>query len=279
MQFRIEKLAENLDFPEGPAFAPDGSLWFVEVNGGNLVRWLADHLDRYPTGGSPNGLAFDRAGRAWFCDAQQNAIRRFDLATGEWMTVVDTFEDNPLNKPNDLAFDAQGNLVFSCPGRSLYDPAGYVCCLTPEGRLTKIAEAMYFPNGLAFVDEGHTLVIAETYRQRLWIGGWDAAATRWVDPKAWVDFGGQPGPDGMAFGADGQLYVAVYRSSQIKAVGPQGQVVRGYDLPGNNPTNAAFDPCNGELGLVVTEAERGLLLSLPDLGPGVPPYDGGEVRA
>jgi hypothetical protein len=35
-----------------------------------------------------------------------------------------------------------------------------------------------------------------------------------------------------------------------------------------NPTNAAFDPTN-RLGLVVTEAEKGLLLSLPEVGPGV----------
>ena len=31
-------LADGLDFPEGPAFAPDGSLWFVEYKGGRLVR-------------------------------------------------------------------------------------------------------------------------------------------------------------------------------------------------------------------------------------------------
>jgi gluconolactonase len=277
MQCRIEELAANLDFPEGPAFAPDGSLWFVELNAGNLVRWSANHLHRYPSSGSPNGLAFDRVGRAWFCDARQNAIRRFDPATEEWITVVNNLKGGPLNNPNDLAFDARGNLIFTCPGRSLHDPTGYVCCLTPEGQLTKIAEGMYFPNGLAFVDEGRTLVIAETYRQRLRKGAWDAVLTRWLDPKPWVDFGGEPGPDGMAFGAGGQLYVAVYRSAQIKVVDPQGQVIREYDLPGSNPTNAAFDPRKGNLGLVVTEAERGLLLSLPDLGPGVPLFDGGEV--
>jgi gluconolactonase len=130
---------------------------------------------------------------------------------------------------------------------------------------------LYFPNGLAFVDGGRALVIAETYRQRLWKGRWDAVSGVWIDPQPWAELGGLPGPDGMALGADGLLYVAVYRSGQIKVVDAQGAIVTGYDLPGMNPTNVAFDP-SGRLGLVVTEAERGLLLSLPGLGPGEPLY-------
>ena len=31
-------LAENLAFPEGPAFASDGALWCVELLAGNLLR-------------------------------------------------------------------------------------------------------------------------------------------------------------------------------------------------------------------------------------------------
>jgi hypothetical protein len=60
----------------------------------------------------------------------------------------------------------------------------------------------------------------------------------------------------MALGDDELLYVAV------------------FDLPGSNPTNVAFDPA-GPLGLVVTEAERGDILCLPELGPGAHLFDGG----
>jgi gluconolactonase len=71
----------------------------------------------------------------------------------------------------------------------------------------------------------------------------------------------------MALGADGLLYVAVYGSSQVKVFSPDGRQVSEQTLPGNNPTNCAFDP-SGQLGLVVTEAEQGKLWSLPELGPG-----------
>jgi gluconolactonase len=46
-----------------------------------------------------------------------------------------------------------------------------------------------------------------------------------------------------------------------------GDSIDAVEIPGDNPTNVAFDP-GGELGLVVTEADRGELLSFPDLGSG-----------
>ncbi len=36
-------LLDGLHFPEGPAFAPDGSLWLVELQGGALVRYANGH--------------------------------------------------------------------------------------------------------------------------------------------------------------------------------------------------------------------------------------------
>lgn len=268
-------LAKGLNFPEGPAFDTQARLWLVEVRGGSLVRWSDGGVERHSTGGVPNGLAFDRAGRAWLCD-QRGLVRHFDPMIGDWQTMANTIDGQPLNKPNDLAFDGLGNLVFTCPGNSRTDPSGYVCCLKLDGSVKKIAETMYFPNGLAFLDGGHTLVVAETYRQRLWKGEWDAEASRWVNAQPWADVGGRPGPDGMALGKNGLLYVAVFGSGQIKGVDAHGQIVEAYKLPGMNPTNVAFDP-SGQLGLVVTEAERGLLLSMPQLGPGVRLFDGGDA--
>jgi gluconolactonase len=264
---KIEVLAEGLDFPEGPAFTPDGELWCVELKGGNLVRWNEQGHARFATGGAPNGLAFDRYGLAWFCDAQQCAIRTFDPSTRQFKTVVDALDGQPLYKPNDLAFDARGNLLFTCPGDSRHAPTGYVCCLSASGELTKIADGLYFPNGLALIDDGLGLVVAETCQQRLWKGHWDAAARRWGEARPYANVSNLPGPDGMALGADGLMYVAVYRSGQIRAFSAFGEFVSAFNLPGMNPTNAAFDPAE-RLGLVVTEAEKGLLLSLPELGPG-----------
>lgn len=270
----VQVLAEGLRFPEGPAFDSRGRLWLVELKGAGLAWWQDGRLTRVPVGGAPNGIAIDARDRVWFCDSAERAIRRHDPATGATETMVAMRDGVPLDKPNDLCFDAAGNLLFTCPGDSRSEPTGYVCCLSVDGVLTTIADGKFFPNGLALV--GGDLVLAETYRQRLWRGRWDAASRTWVDARPWsAGTGGKPGPDGMALGADGRLYVAVYGAGAIKVVEADGAIAAAYALPGQNPTNCAFDPAR-RLGLVVTEAETGRLLSLPALGPGAALHDGKE---
>lgn len=259
-------LLTNLAFPEGPAFAPDGSLWLVELKGGCLVRLKPNgQLTRFAVGGQPNGIAIDAPGRIWFCDAGQNAIRRFDPATHRLETLAETLDGQPLDKPNDLAFDATGNLVFTCPGNSRRESTGYVCVLLPDGRVRKIADGLYFPNGLAFDAEGRHLFIAETYRHRIWKGRWNAPTAEWTNARVWCEVGGPDGPggpDGMAIDEQGNLYVAVYGTGEIRVVGPAGHIHEHLRLPGQNPTNCAFIPADPP-GLVITEAEHGQVLRLP----------------
>ena len=257
-------LASGLAFPEGPAFAPNGSLWAVELKNESLIQLANDVLTRYRVGGAPNGIAIDANGLVWFCDAAQNAIRRFDPVTGQTTTMASDAAGQPLDKPNDLAFDSAGNLVFTCPGNSRQEPTGYVCVLTPDGQVRKIITDKYFPNGLAFSADGQSLTIAETYRHRLWKGRWNAQTRKWTDAHVWATVegpNGPGGPDGLAVGQDGNLYVAVYGTGGIHVVSPTGTVTHCLDVPGQNPTNCAFDP-SGRLGLIVTEAEHGQILSL-----------------
>jgi gluconolactonase len=257
-------LSSDLRFPEGPAFAPDGSLWAVELKGGSLVRLRDGQLIRHHVSGSPNGIAIDEQGRIWFCDAEKNAIRRFDPLTQQVVKIIGEVDGEALNKPNDLAFDADGNLVFTCPGNSRQEPSGYVCVLEKDGTIKKITTDKYFPNGLAFSADGKTLVIAETYRNRLWKGQWNSKECEWMDPEVWCETGvvnGPGGPDGMAYAENGDLYVAVYGTASVRVVSPNGTVVEKISLDSQNPTNCAFDP-SGKLGLVITEAEKGEILSV-----------------
>ena len=136
MKKKLEIIAQGLQFPEGPAFDSMGKLWCVDIDGGNLVRCDEHKMEKIPTGGAPNGLLFDREGIAWFCDAGLNAIRCYHPEENRFWTVVNCLQHKPLDKPNDLAFDAVGNLLFTCPGNSRKEPSGYVCCYSTKGVLT-----------------------------------------------------------------------------------------------------------------------------------------------
>ncbi len=272
----VHVLAEGLAFPEGPAFDPQGYLWCTELGAGNLVRWAEGEWVRISTGGRPNSLAFDRQGRAWVPDSEQNAIRRYDPADDTWETLLADLDGRPLLSPNDLTFDAKGNLIFTCPNFASEASDGYVVCLKPDGSAQIVAEGYYRPNGLDVIDGGKALVVADTFQKTIFKGAWDDSACQWNEVQAWAKVGGREGPDGMAPGADGLLYQAIYGDGIIRVIDASGETVKAINLPGRNPTNVAIDP-SGKLGLVVTEAEKGLLLSFPEIQPGVANFDGGDA--
>lgn len=255
-------IISGLRFPEGPAFDRHKNLWCVEQKGASLVRVTGQSADRIEVGGCPNGIAIDSLQQVWFCDSGQNSIRMYNPQTGQTATILRDLAGQPLNMPNDLAFDPREQLVFTCPGPRLDSDEGYICVYTSEKKLYKIAEHFFYPNGLAFTRNGSRLIVAETGKQQLWIGDWDGEQASWTNRRVFAQTGGKIGPDGMAFDEEGYLYVAIYGSGHIRVFDPEGRHDKDLATPGMNPTNCAFDPFQ-RWGLVVTEAETGTLIHFP----------------
>jgi len=265
---RTSIIMSGLRFPEGPAFDRDKNLWCVEQKGASLVCINTDKETRIHVGGSPNGIAIDKDGLVWFCDSGENSIRTHNPVTGETATILKTVDGQPLNMPNDLAFDPLNQLVFTCPGAKLDSNEGYICVYNYEHKLYKIAAGFYYPNGLAFTQNGQQLLVAETGKQQIWIGDWNAAEGSWTNRRVFAHTGGAIGPDGMALDSAGYLYVAVYGDSCIRMFDPEGKYVSDIQVPGKNPTNCAFDPFQ-RWWLVVTEAEQGNIVSVPIMKRGI----------
>jgi gluconolactonase len=212
-------------------------------------------------GGAPNGLLVRSDGLLVFCDAKANAIRTLDPKTGQTTTLVNQINGKPLSAPNDLIEDKHGNILFTCPGGSQHHPIGYMCALTPAGDLHIIAEGMYFPNGLLLIDDERSIIINETWQHRLLIGDWDVANFKINNIRSFYHIGGTAEPDGLTLSKDGHIYAAVYGTQKVWVFDRNAHLINQIDLPGKNPTNLCFDTF-GDLGLLVTETEKGVLLSI-----------------
>ncbi|MGH2560441.1 MAG: SMP-30/gluconolactonase/LRE family protein, partial [Thermomicrobiales bacterium] len=212
----VELLASGYDSPEGPAFDREGNLFFVNWLSSSIMKLPPDGeaSEFFNTGGIPAGLAFHPDGSLWVADEgdQIHGVMRITL-DGEAKIVANQYEGAPLNGANDLAFDQQGVLYFSDPWRSSLDnPIGGFYRLFPDRRLDRIDTGLAFPNGVAVNADGSAVFLAETQRNRILRYAIKADGT--MGPGEHFAATEPPsGPDGMAFAANGDLYVAHYGGS------------------------------------------------------------------
>jgi gluconolactonase len=255
-------------FLEGPSFDRAGNLYVTDIPNGRIFRitpalaWeLVAEYD-----GWPNGIAIHRDGTLWIADYRRG-ILRLDPATGKVETVLGHRNTEGLKGPDDLTFDAEGNLYFTDQGQTgLHDPTGKVYRLSPAGRLDCLMNNVPSPNGLVLDPTGAVLYTAVTRANAVWRGPLLADGTT-TKVGAFRTFFGVSGPDGLAVDADGRVAVAHASLGGAFVLDAHGGVTHFIKSPvGGTVTNLAYRP--GTTRLVMTESKSGIVLEadLPGIG-------------
>lgn len=286
--------ARDLGFPEAPVLLPDGSLLCTEMTPDTgCITWLSKDgasRRRVARTGRPNGLAPDADGNFWVAETLNKSLLRLSL-DGETEVVAKAGPGQPFRFLNDLAFAPNGDLYLTDSGVEMEDfaPNG---ALNPDwenlkydGRVYRIDtgtakvetidQGIRFTNGIAFGPD-ENLYVAETLTGNIYRYQWQDGLVvsdrevfgNVIDPALPASFGG---PDGMKFGRDGNLYVAVFGQGGITVLGKDGQVVRRIKTEGSMPTNLAFGAA-GEQSVYVTEVETGSVQKLHVGTDGFPLY-------
>jgi len=253
----VQTLVSGFDSPEGPAFDEQGRLYFVNWLSSSIMRIDADGVAREfaNTSGIPAGLAFDREGILYVADEGEHNHGVLKVSPqGEITRWIQYYRGQKLNGANDLVFAPDGVLYFSDPwGTSLDNPVGGFYRVFPDGRLEQIDEGLAFPNGVAVSADGRYVYLAETPKNH--ILRYEILPDGRIGERAiFARLSGTPGPDGMAFDAEGRLYVAHYGEGQVDIVAPNGEVVDFIPVPGKGVTNCAFGGPDLRT-LVITEVE------------------------
>lgn len=287
--------AANLSEPEAPVLLPDGS-WLVAEMGagkGSITHISADGKTRriIAKTGRPNGLAVDKQGIIWVAESTTPPSLLKVTMDGNVEIFLKEYRGAPFLFPNDLAFGPDGALYMTDSGVRLNE-------LVQDGKLRsdymdiktdgsvfridlgtksieKIDSGLKFANGIAFGPDD-SLYINELFTGKVY-------RYRWADRKAKVEreffgsvFDGERpkvfnGPDGMKFGKDGNLYVAVYGQGVVTVLRSDGSILRHIPTQGSKPTNIAFGATD-EKKIYVTEDETAVLQAIDVGTSGLPLY-------
>jgi len=131
---------------------------------------------------------------------------------------------------NDIVCDTHGrayvnSIGFDFPGGEF--APGQVVLVEADGSVRTVAEGLAFPNGMAISPDGGTLVVAESYAEKL--TAYDIEADGTLGPsRVWAATPGDH-PDGICFDASGALWYADVANQHCVRVREGGEVLDTVD--------------------------------------------------
>lgn len=238
----FEKLGTGFLFTEGPLWhARDKYLLFSDMPGDHMRKWTA--RDGVTTFRKPcaqsNGLAWDRQGRLLVCQHATSTLTRTE-ADGSSTVLASHHDGKELNSPNDVVVKSDGAVYFSDPtyGRAEYygNPRPTqlafrgVYRVSPDGKLTLLADDFGQPNGLCFSLDEKRLFVNDTDRQHIRVFDVKADGSL-ANSRVWAETKGEgPGaPDGMKVDTQGNVYSC--GPGGIHVFDPQGTCLGVINVP------------------------------------------------
>ncbi len=132
---------------------------------------------------------------------------------------------------NEIVVDGRGNAYlneagFEFPGGEF--APGTIALVTRDGSARQVAEGVAFPNGMAVTPDNSTLIVAESYGNKL--TAFDIAADGDLSRgRVWADLDGGY-PDGICMDAEGAVWYADVPNKRCVRVGEGGEVLKTIDL-------------------------------------------------
>jgi gluconolactonase len=266
---KLEMVWGEGDFTEGPALAPDGSIFFSDI-GDSIYRYDPKsgktELFRRASGRA-NGLMFNQQGDLIACEgANTGGNRRISITTeingakeGAVKTLAERYDGKRFNSPNDLAIDGAGRVYFTDPryvgGEQRELDFEAVFLVGTDGTVKIATREVTKPNGILVSPDGKTVYLADNNPQgnRHLVAFAVKADGALEGKRVLFDFGGGRGIDGMALDTTGNIYAAAGARDKagIYVFDQAGKPLAYLPTPGD-PTNCDFGGSDDASTLYVT---------------------------
>jgi sugar lactone lactonase YvrE len=217
-------------FGESPRWH-DGRVWFSDWGAHQVIALDPDgrHEVAATVESFPMCIDFLPDGRLLVVDsARRRLLRREPDGSLAPHADLSGISEKPWN---DIVVDDQGNayvntIGFDFPGGQF--APGMVALVTPEGDVAQVADGLAFPNGMAISPDGGTLIVAESYANRL--TAYEIASDGTLaDRRVWAETPGDH-PDGICVDAEGAVWYADVASQHCARVREGGEVLATVSL-------------------------------------------------
>jgi sugar lactone lactonase YvrE len=156
---------------------------------------------------------------------------------------------------NEIVVDGRGNAYVNQPGFDLMggaEPAsGTIALATPDGSSREVADEVWFPNGMVVTPDNSTLIVAESYRNRLTAFDIDQDGDL-SHRRVWADLGTGV-PDGICMDVEGAIWYADVPNRQCVRVREGGEVLQTITADRGCFSCALGGPNGRTLFIVATE--------------------------
>jgi sugar lactone lactonase YvrE len=222
----MNTLLTGLGMGESPRWH-DGRLWLSDMGANEVVRTDLDGKSEVVASvpGMPMGLGWLPDGRFLVVSCNDGKLLRRE-PDGSMVTHADLAALSPFPW-GDMVVDGRGNAYVGNIGfefGSAPPAEGSLALVTAGGEVRQVADGIEFPNGVAVTPDGATLILAESYGQRL--TAFDIAADgSLANRRVWADLPGAY-PDGICLDAEGAVWYADVPGQQCVRVREGGEVLQ-----------------------------------------------------
>jgi len=239
---KLEKLAGDFKFTEGPTADRDGNVFFTDQPNNRIMKWSVDgKLSTFlEPAGRANGMFFDAQGNLIAC-ADENTELWSITPDGKHTVLAKEYEGKKLNAPNDVWVRADGSLFFTDPfyKREWWDyndaPQGtqQVYFLSTDRKtLKRVTTDLVQPNGIIGTPDGKSLFVADIRASKTY--AYDIQADGSLTNKR---LHCELGSDGMTLDTAGNLYLT---GRGVAVFDKAGKKIAQIDVPERWTANVSF---------------------------------------
>jgi sugar lactone lactonase YvrE len=223
---KLRTIIRGLGFAEAPRWH-HGRLWFVDYFSGQVLSGDLDgnYEPVAQVENMPGGLGFLPDGTALVVSQRDFRILKIE-ADGSLSDYAD-LSGLAVGAANELFVDRAGRAYVGHHGFDFFGGAepkpSSLLRVDTDGAVSVAAEGLIFPNGTALLPDGKTLIVAESFANRL--TAFDVADDGSLsNQRPWAQLEGHT-PDGICVDSEGAVWAGSPMTSTFVRVREGGEIV------------------------------------------------------